>query len=108
MAEQMRGPATRARHPRSAERSVDDDGDGTVGAKRPKWWTAANKDDVGLRARSTIIDIPDQGLSHFASQRQPRGTTSLSTDVNPGAFPVEIAESKLHDVAGAKAQPCEQ
>jgi hypothetical protein len=28
--------------------------------------------------------------------------------VNPGASPIEIAESKLYDVPGAKTQPCEQ
>ncbi len=70
--------------------------------------TAADKDHIGVRLRSAIVEIRHQRLSHFIGQRQSRLTPSLPADVNPGALPVDIAQPKLHDVAGAKTQTSEQ
>jgi hypothetical protein len=104
----MGGTAARARYPRAGEGSVDDHGHGTMRAERAKRCTAADEDGIGRRLRSAILDIGHQGLSHFVRQRQTRVAASLATDVNPGAFPVKVAQPQMHDVAGPQTQPSEQ
>jgi hypothetical protein len=108
MAKQVRGPSAWACHLRALECPVDNHGDTTVGAERAKRCTTANEDHVSIGRRTAICEIRDQRPSNLLSKRQSSLTPSLSTDVKPRALPVDVASSKLHDVAGPETQAGEQ
>jgi hypothetical protein len=55
-----------------------------------------------------MFEILHQHAAYLVGQRQSRMAPSLSTNVNPGVLPVEVAQSKLNDVACPKSQPREK
>src|SRR5215472_17006082 len=107
MPQQMRGPATGAFHARAANCLVDDMRDGRRG-EGTKRWTAANKQRIGIGAWPTFFEVGHNRVTNLLGQRQSGMTAALTTNMNPGALPVDVTQPEMHDIPRPKAQTGQQ
>ena len=55
-----------------------------------------------------MLQIGQEGLTDFLTQGQPHRSVSLATHPDGGVRPVDVTESKMHDLAGSETQTGEQ
>ena len=107
MPQQMRGPPTGAFHARAAKCLVDDmrDRRRREGTKR---CTATDEQHIGVGTWPSFLEVGDNRVTNLLGQRQSRVTTALTTNMNPGALPIDVTQSELNDIARPKAKAGQQ
>jgi len=104
---EMCGASARARHASLTQRSGDHDRY-TARAERAKRRPAPNKQCLGLDLWPAMLQVLDDRFTHLLGQRSWRMAATLATHVNPCAFPVDVAQLKVRDIAGSQAQTGQQ
>ena len=89
-------------------RLSNDDRDRTVGGEGAKGSARANKQHIGVGLRPAVLQVGHQRPSNFLGQRQPNLATSFARYLNRGAFPIDINQTKLDDIARPKSHACEE
>src|SRR6516225_3953674 len=107
MPQQMRGTSTGSRHARAAKRLVDDmrDGGRREGTER---CMTPDKQRISVGSWPTFLQVGHNRVTDFLGQRQSRVTTALTTNMNPGALPIDVTQSELNDIARPKAKAGQQ
>jgi hypothetical protein len=78
---------------------------GREGAKRS---TGADKQYIGISWRPTVLQVFYYRISDLLGQRKSSLTTPFPRYVNPGAFPIDIAQTKLEDISCPQSQTREE
>jgi hypothetical protein len=107
MAKNMGCTSTRASDAGSAHRLSNEDGDGTMRSEGAKRSAGADKERIGASPRPPLFQVSDNRVTDLLGQSEPRLATPFSRDVNPSCLPVDIAETKRHDIARPKPKSCE-
>jgi hypothetical protein len=101
MAQQMSRTSARSRNTCPVECPTDDNRNSTVRAEGTKGRAATDKDSIGVSSRAAMFEIVHERTPHLVCQWQAGMVPSLSRDMNPRIFPVDVTESQLRDVAGS-------
>src|SRR5438128_1999568 len=101
MPQQMRSTSTGARHARTAQCLVNNMRDGRR-REGAKGCMAADKQSVGIGSWASFIYVRHNRRTDFLGQRQSRVATALTTNMNPGALPVDVTQPEMHDIARPK------
>src|ERR1041385_7107887 len=107
MPQQMRGTSTGARYASAAKGLVDDMRDGGRRESIERC-IAADKQPISVGSWTTFFQVGHDRVTDFLGQRQSRVATALTTNMNPGALPIDVTQAEVHDVACPKAKAGEQ
>src|ERR1035441_3231912 len=73
--------------------------DGTVVRKGPKGRSRSNEQCILGSPWPTVLDVVGDRIAYLLSQRHQCLTSALPRNTDPSFLPINIAQTKLHDVA---------
>jgi hypothetical protein len=98
----MRGAPAGRRDAGPAHSPIDDDRDGVVRSKGPERSTTADEHAITVRLWPALLQIGDESIADFLSQRQTRLPAALPTHMDPRILPADITETQLNDISRAE------
>ena len=79
-----------------------------MGGEGAEWRAAAGEHTITASPRAASLQIGDQGVAYFLTYGQACLSPALPRHVQPRVLPVDITETQLDDISGAKSEACEQ
>jgi hypothetical protein len=108
MAQEMRSTTARRRNTSAPHCLIDNHRDGCMGSEGAKRCTTTNEHAIAVRLRSAGLQICNEGVAHFLSEGESRLSLALPAHLQPCALPVDVTETQLDDIPGAKSKSREQ
>ena len=101
MPQKMRRPAAGADDSRAVQGAIDDMRDGLVRRESSKRHARAYEYRRGIALWPAVLKIRGECIAELLSQGKLGSTAGFSRHLDPSAFPIDVGQAQLNDVACA-------